>query len=273
MKKKAAGIFLLLIPLILGGCFSPEDLKEPAGKYLHERFAIDPGEIDIISATDNWGKGQPHHAIIRIHEPYPAITSLTISRKSHGVVMNEGEEAEPFLDLFKGAYVSQHKELIAFTEGIIAKYGLMHRDPYNYEYDTEGEFRYFLQFNFDEQQQKELEARFKETQAIETAAAVKSARHAEPRFSAGRRGVVNFNFSFNTFENDSEVPKARDLLAEYEKSGLLDEGIYHVSVGIVRKGPEGGLSAGIDKRATMAVFKVDANGRAEVLEEGAGLDL
>lgn len=273
MKKNAAGFSLLLILFILGGCFSPEDLKEPAGNYLQERFGLDPGEIEIISATNNWGKSQPHHTIIRISEPYPAITKLRISRKSYETVNSEGEEAEVFLDLFKGAYAVQHKELMTFTEGLIAKYGLMHRAPYDYEYDTEGEFLYYLQFNFDEQEQKELEAGFKETKVIDTAAAVKSARHGEPRFSSGRRGVVNFNFSFNTFENESVVPKAKDLLLEYERSGLLEEGIYHISVGIVTKDPEGGLSAGIDQRATMAVFKVDANGRAEVLEEGAGLDL
>ncbi|HDX9711011.1 TPA: hypothetical protein ROY21_002888 [Bacillus cereus] len=266
MRKLKITVFILLlsIPLfLLNGCSTDTKLLEkPIGAYLSENYGIKNGEFKILSANSGFGVSD-HNTYVEIKKPYHTFAYLITNSESHyEVVKNESDDV--FLEIFKGAYVEQHRDVLKQSDKMIKKYNLLSESPTAYDKGKQN-FYYYLHINIDEQQEKELVENFKRDQKINTDNIMKTLKDSTPRDHANYIGVINFSYYYNTYKNSETVPNAQNIMNDFEKSHVLTEGIYNITVKTIYSSPDV-LEESMDSRNNNVMFTVDKQGKFEILK-------
>jgi hypothetical protein len=239
----------------LSGCVTEKDLKKPLQKYLSEKYSFN-GHFDFLTWDNNWFEGINHQTAIEIRKPYHATAYIMIERDTYKV--DEEKSDNVFFELFKGAYIEQHPDVIKQTEQLMAKYDLMTKSADEYD-KMKGNYYYYLNVRMNEKQEKVLTDIFKRTQTIDTINSLRFMTDILTEDSYTYQGVINFNFYFNTYKQTKEVPQAEEILIDFEQSHVLTEGLYCISVHTI-EASEQGTSQGVDPRNSNVRFRVDKQG-------------
>ncbi|MBK3497107.1 hypothetical protein JFL43_20175 [Viridibacillus sp. YIM B01967] len=245
--------------LILSGCFSKDDLNQPIQEYLKTNYGIQD-EFSIIKTTNNWFEGIDHQTYIEMKKPYRAYPSLMIKRDTLKILKEESSDI--YFEQFKGAYIEQHPEVVQVMRQIIKNYGLV-KYPNKTVPEENGPIRIFpydnMEFNINDSQ--ELLDNFKKTQKIDTIDLLPTLIPSDPRrenYNSRYVGVVNFLFEFDINKNKHPIPKAKDLIEDFQKSGVLTKGIYNIDMLVDDS------NAGSEYN-NVALFEVDENGKYTVI--------
>ncbi|MFE6169401.1 hypothetical protein ACFVP8_16260 [Viridibacillus arvi] len=245
--------------LILSGCFSKDDLNQPIQEYLKTNYGIQD-EFSIIKTTNNWFEGIDHQTYIELKKPYRAYPSLMIKRDTLKILKEESSDI--YFEQFKGAYIEQHPEVVQVMRQIIKNYGLV-KYPNKTVPEENGPIRIFpydnMEFNINDSQ--ELLDNFKKTQKIDTIDLLPILIPSDPRrenYNSRYVGVVNFLFEFDINKNKHPIPKAKDLIEDFQKSGVLTKGIYNIDMLVDDS------NAGSEYN-NVALFEVDENGKYTVI--------
>ncbi|MFE9078337.1 hypothetical protein [Bacillus mobilis] len=248
--------------LILSGCFSnfsKDDLNQPIQGYLKTNYGIQGG-FSIIDTDDYWFQGVDHQTYVEMKKPYHAYPFLMIERGTLKI-LNDGSD-DIYLEQFKGAYIEQHPEVVQAIEQIITKYGLV-KFPNKFVSVEEGPVYIFpydnIEFNIIYSQ--ELLDDFKKTQKIDTTELLPILIPSDPRrenYNGRYLGVVNFLFKFDVSKNKHPIPKAQDLIENFQKSGVLTKGIYNIDMLVDD-------SNGGSEYNNVALFEVDENGKYTII--------
>ncbi|MEW9578952.1 hypothetical protein U9K47_27055 [Bacillus toyonensis] len=245
--------------LILSGCFSnfsKDDLNQPIQKYLKTNYGIQGG-FSVVETDNYWFQGVDHQTYVEMKKPYRAYPFLMIERGTWKILNDDSDDI--YLEQFKGAYIEQHPEVVQVIEQIIKKYGLVkypnkfisveNGPVYIFPYDN-------LEFNIIYSQ--ELLDDFKKTQKIDTTKLLPSLIPSDPRrenYNVRYLGVVNFLFKFDMSKT---IPKAQDLIEDFQKSGVLTKGIYNIDMLVDD-------SNGGSEYNNVALFEVDENGKYTII--------
>jgi hypothetical protein len=258
--KSFIQIILVSTPLlILSGCFSKDDLNKPIQEYLKTNYGIQD-EFTVIKTDNNWFEGIDHHTTIEIKKPYRAYPHLLIKRDTLQILKSD----DIYLEQFKGAYINQHPEVVQVMKQIIKKYGLV-KTP-NKVVLKEGSpisiFPYTnIEININNSQV--LPDDFKKTQKIDTIDLLPKLKPSDPRPANARFiGVVNFLFEFDMNKNKHPIPKAKDLIEDFQKSGVLKKGIYNIDMLVEDSSSK--YSIGWENN-NLALFEVDENGKYTII--------
>lgn len=258
--KKIIQIILVGTPLlILSGCFSKDDLNKPIQEYLKTNYGIQ-GEFTVIQTDDNWFEGIDHHTTIEIKKPYRAYPYLLIDRDTLQILSDKSDDI--YLEQFKGAYIKQHPEVVQVMKQIIKKYGLV-----KYPNKVVGESPITM-FPYDNIKINIINSQvllddFKKTQKIDTIDLLPNLKPSDPRHYNSRFvGVVNFLFEFDMNKNKHPIPKAKDLIEDFQKSGVLRKGIYNIDMLV--KDSSSKYTIGW-KHNNLALFEVDENGKYTII--------
>jgi hypothetical protein len=259
--SKFKTIILISILLLLGGCFSKEDLNDPINQYLSKSYGI-KNDFNILYADNNWVEGISHHTVIELKKPYHTYISLEVDRDSYEILQEESED--PFLQVFKGAYIDQHPRVLQLTKELNGKYGCI-QSPEKYISDKDIVPYDNIRFNIEDKQQQKLEEDFKKTQKIDTIALLPRLNSNNPpkRFAIDF-GVVNFIFNFDIYKNKHSVPSAEDIVNDFRNSGVLTEGHYAVIVPVGDSTPDI-IGNSAQDLSSFVVFKVDAKGKYTII--------
>ncbi|MGG0274221.1 hypothetical protein [Bacillus rhizoplanae] len=249
--------------LILSGCFSKDDLNQPIQEYLKTNYGIQD-EFSVIQTDNNWFEGIDHQTYIEIKKPYRAYPFLMIERDTLKILKDDSDDI--YLEQFKGAYIEQHPEVVQVIKQIIKKYGLVkypnkvvpeEDSPiYMFPYDN-------IELNIINSQ--ELLNDFKKTQKIDTIDLLPKLKPSDPRrenYNSRYLGVVNFLFKFDMNKNKHPIPKAKDLIVEFQKSGVLTKGIYNIDMLVADSNPDHYLGWEYNN---VALFEVDENGKYTII--------
>ncbi|MBC2686434.1 hypothetical protein HAU06_20350 [Bacillus toyonensis] len=245
--------------LILSGCFSnfsKDDLNQPIQKYLKINYGIQGG-FSVVETDNYWFQGVDHQTYVEMKKPYRAYLFLMIERGTWKILNDDSDDI--YLEQFKGAYIEQHPEVVQIIEQIIKKYGLVkypnrfisveNGPVYIFPYDN-------LEFNIIYSQ--ELLDDFKKTQKIDTTKLLPTLIPSDPRrenYNVRYLGVVNFLFKFDMSKT---IPKAQDLIEDFQKSGVLTKGIYNIDMLVDD-------SNGGSEYNNVALFEVDENGKYTII--------
>ncbi|MCS3599190.1 hypothetical protein [Bacillus sp. JUb91] len=245
--------------LILSGCFSnfsKDDLNQPIQKYLKINYGIQGG-FSVVETDNYWFQGVDHQTYVEMKKPYRAYPFLMIERGTWKILNDDSDDI--YLEQFKGAYIEQHPEVVQVIEQIIKKYGLVkypnrfisveNGPVYIFPYDN-------LEFNIIYSQ--ELLDDFKKTQKIDTTKLLPTLIPSDPRrenYNVRYLGVVNFLFKFDMSKT---IPKAQDLIEDFQKSGVLTKGIYNIDMLVDD-------SNGGSEYNNVALFEVDENGKYTII--------
>ncbi|EEL31191.1 hypothetical protein [Bacillus toyonensis] len=245
--------------LILSGCFSnfsKDDLNQPIQKYLKTNYGIQGG-FSVVETDNYWFQGVDHQTYVEMKKPYRAYPFLMIERGTWKILNDDSDDI--YLEQFKGAYIEQHPEVVQVIEQIIKKYGLVkypnkfisveNGPVYIFPYDN-------LEFNIIYSQ--ELLDDFKKTQKIDTTKLLPTLIPSDPRrenYNVRYLGVVNFLFKFDMSKT---IPKAQDLIEDFQKSGVLAKGIYNIDMLVDD-------SNGGSEYNNVALFEVDENGKYTII--------
>ncbi|KOS64372.1 hypothetical protein FJQ98_12645 [Lysinibacillus agricola] len=245
--------------LILSGCFSKDDLNQPIQEYLKTNYGIQD-EFSIIKTTNNWFEGIDHQTYIEMKKPYRAYPSLMIERDTLKILKEKSSDI--YFEQFKGAYIEQHPEVVQVMRQIIKNYGLV-KYPNKTVPEENGPIRIFpydnMEFNINDSQ--ELLDNFKKTQKIDTIDLLPTLIPSDPRrenYNSRYVGVVNFLFEFDINKNKHPIPKAKDLIEDFQKSGVLTKGIYNIDILVDDS------NAGSEYN-NVALFEVDENGKYTII--------
>ncbi|MCH4565982.1 hypothetical protein [Bacillus sp. ES1-5] len=251
--------------LILSGCFSnfsnfsKDDLNQPIQGYLKTNYGIQGG-FSIIDTDDYWFQGVDHQTYVEMKKPYHAYPFLMIERGTLKI-LNDGSD-DIYLEQFKGAYIEQHPEVVQAIEQIITKYGLV-KYPNKFFSVEDGPVYIFpydnIEFNIIYSQ--ELLDDFKKTQKIDTTELLPILIPSDPRrenYNGSYLGVVNFLFKFDVSKNKHPIPKAQDLIEDFQKSGVLTKGIYNIDMLVDD-------SNGGSEYNNVALFEGDENGKYTII--------
>ncbi|PEL83493.1 hypothetical protein [Bacillus wiedmannii] len=252
--------------LILSGCFSnfsKDDLNQPIQEYLKTNYGIQD-EFSVIRTDNNWLNGIDHQTYIEIKKPYRAYPFLMIERDTFKILEDDSDDI--YLEQFTGAYIEQHPEVVQVMKQIIKKYGLVKypneavpekKDPIRiFPYDN-------IELNISNSQ--ELLDDFKKTQKIDTTGLLSILIPSDPRrenYNSRYVGVVNFLFEFDINKNKHPIPKAKDLIEDFQKSGVLTKGIYNIDMLVDDSNPD--YFVGWEYN-NVALFEVDENGKYTVI--------
>ncbi|MGG2094772.1 hypothetical protein AB1283_19585 [Bacillus sp. S13(2024)] len=265
MKKIKAVVLILVLSIpifLLSGCFTKTKLNKPIGDYLSKNYGIKNGEFKILSADNNWFEGIDHQTYVEINKPYHTFAYLIVDRNSHEIDKDSGDDV--FLEIFKGAYVEQHSDVLKQSDKIIKKYNLLSESPNDYDKGKQN-FYYYLHVNIDEHQEKELIEDFKQEQKLNTDKIIKNVKVSKPRNNANYIGVINFIYYYNTYKNSGSVPNAQSIVDDFEKSHVLTEGVYNIAVRTIYSSPAS-IQQGVDIRDSNVMFIVDKSGKFKVTE-------
>ncbi|PHG74791.1 hypothetical protein [Bacillus wiedmannii] len=257
--KRLIQVILVSTPiLILSGCFSSfskDDLNQPIQEYLKTNYGIQGG-FSVVE-TDNTFNGIGHQTYVEMKKPYRTYPFLMIEKYTFKILEDESDDI--YLEQFKGAYIEQHPEVVQVIEQIIKKYGLVkypnkfisveNGPVYVFPYDN-------LEFNIIYSQ--ELLNDFKKTQKIDTTKLLPTLIPSDPRrenYNVRYLGVVNFLFKFDMSKT---IPKAQDLIEDFQKSGVLTKGIYNIDMLVDD-------SNGGSEYNNVALFEVDENGKYTII--------
>ncbi|KGR80763.1 hypothetical protein [Lysinibacillus boronitolerans] len=249
--------------LILSGCFSKEDLNQPIQEYLETNYGIQ-GEFSVIQTSNNWFEGIDHQTYIEMKKPYRAYPFLMIDRDTLEILKEESGDI--YLEQFKGAYIEQHQEVVQVMKQIIKKYGLVkypdkvvlegHKPIRIFPYDN-------MELNINNSQ--ELLDDFKKTQKIDTTGLLPTLIPSDPRrenYNSRYVGVVNFLFEYDMNKNKLPIPKAKDLIEDFQKSGVLTKGIYNIDMLVDDSNPDHFVGWEYNN---VALFEVDENGKYTII--------
>jgi len=256
--KRIIQTILISTPILLSGCsdFSEEDLNKPIQEHLAKYGVTE--KFTLIETDDNWFEGIDHQTTIKINKPYVAYPFLMVERDTLKILEEESDNI--FLEEFKGAYIEQHTEVFKLIKHIIKKYGLLKHPegtptsvfPYdNIELNIIG-----TQVLLDD---------FKKTHKIDTKALLPTLRPSDPRrvnYNSRYVGVVNFLFEFDMNKNKHPIPKATDLLEDFQKSGVLTQGIYNIDLLVDDSNPDN--MVGWDYN-NVVLIEVDENGKYTII--------
>ncbi|WP_342719940.1 hypothetical protein AAG068_28695 (plasmid) [Bacillus paramycoides] len=153
MKKVIATLFIVgfsgILLYLFTDVFTKIQIHKPVGDNLKEKY----GDFKILSAYDNRLGGTGIQTYIEIKKPYYTTTYVTVDRNSYEI--DEDDDKYVFLDIFKGAYVQQHSEVIKQSNEIIKKYNLLSES--NNAFDKEKQnFYYYLNFTIDKKTGKRI---------------------------------------------------------------------------------------------------------------------
>ncbi|MEK4216474.1 hypothetical protein A6279_28125 [Bacillus wiedmannii] len=258
--KRLIQFILVSTPiLILSGCFSnfsKDDLNQPIQEYLKTNYGIQGG-FSVIETDNYWFQGVDHQTYVEMKKPYRTYPFLMIEKYTFKILEDESDDI--YLEQFKGAYIEQHPEVVKVIEQIIKKYGLVkypnkfisveNGPVYVFPYDN-------LEFNIIYSQ--ELLDDFKKTQKIDTTKLLPTLIPSDPRrenYNVRYLGVVNFLFKFDMSKT---IPKAQDLIEDFQKSGVLTKGIYNIDMLVDD-------SNGGSEYNNVALFEVDENGKYTII--------
>ncbi|HDR7321255.1 TPA: hypothetical protein QCX09_005795 [Bacillus toyonensis] len=258
--KRLMQVILVSTPiLILSGCFSSfskDDLNQPIQEYLKTNYGIQGG-FSVVETDNYWFQGVDHQTYVEMKKPYRAYPFLMIERGTWKILNDDSDDI--YLEQFKGAYIEQHPEVVQVIEQIIKKYGLVkypnkfisveNGPVYIFPYDN-------LEFNIIYSQ--ELLDDFKKTQKIDTTKLLPTLIPSDPRrenYNVRYLGVVNFLFKFDMSKT---IPKAQDLIEDFQKSGVLTKGIYNIDMLVDD-------SNGGSEYNNVALFEVDENGKYTII--------
>lgn len=259
IKRLIQVILVSTSTLILSGCFSnfsKDDLNQPIQKYLKTNYGIQGG-FSVVETDNYWFQGVDHQTYVEMKKPYRAYPFLMIERGTWKILNDDSDDI--YLEQFKGAYIEQHPEVVQVIEQIIKKYGLVkypnkfisveNGPVYIFPYDN-------LEFNIIYSQ--ELLDDFKKTQKIDTTKLLPTLIPSDPRrenYNVRYLGVVNFLFKFDMSKT---IPKAQDLIEDFQKSGVLAKGIYNIDMLVDD-------SNGGSEYNNVALFEVDENGKYTII--------
>ncbi|MGH0522591.1 hypothetical protein COF80_32000 [Bacillus toyonensis] len=264
MRKPKVTVFISLLSILLfllSGCsIDTKPLEKPIGDYLSENYGIKNGDFKILSADSGFGASDLE-TYVEIKKPYRTLAYLIVDKESHEIVKNGSDDV--FLEIFKGAYVEQHRDVLKQSDKMIKKYNLLSEFSYN---KKKPNFYYYLGIHIDKQQEKELIENFKRDQKINTDNIMKMLKDSKPIDHANYIGVINFNYYYNTYKNSETVPNAQSIMDDFEKSHVLTEGIYKIAVVTMYSSPNETTIGGTDSRNNNVMFTVDKQGKFEILK-------
>ena len=262
MKKIIAAVFIVGFSIILlylfTDFFTKIKVKKPVGNYLSEHYGIKDGDFKILSAYENLLAGVDIETYIEIKQPYHTTTHVGVDPNSLEIDEEEGKDV--FLDIFKGAYIQQHSDVLKQSEKIIKKYKLLSESPDAYQISRKN-FYYYLSFKIEEQQAKELLIEFKQKQKLNTNKIIKTLNISESKINTDYEGVVNFHFDYEVEKGKGNIPDIQSVMNDYEKSNVLTEGIY--SIELQPRNPEEILNGD----SSIIVFSVDQSGEFQVIKK------
>ncbi|OHX31131.1 hypothetical protein [Bacillus mycoides] len=250
--------------LILSGCYFPKDqLNQPIQEYLKTNYGIQD-EFSVIRTDNNWLNGIDHQTYIEIKKPYRAYPFLMIERDTLKILEDDSDDI--YLEQFTGAYIEQHPEVVQVMKQIIKKYGLV-KYPNEAVPEKNGSIRIFpydnIELNISNFQ--ELLDDFKKTQKIDTTGLLPILIPSDPRrenYNSRYVGVVNFLFEFDMNKNKHPIPKAKDLIEDFQKSGVLTKGIYNIDMLVDDSNPDHFVGWEYNN---VALFEVDENGKYTII--------
>lgn len=261
MKKIWKYIILFTSVLALSGCFTKGTLRKPVYNYLKDNFGINE-EFNIISTDNNWFEGTDHQTVIEIKKPYHAFPYLLIARDSYDIL--EGSD-DIYFEMFKGAYIKQHPEVLEVSNELIKKYNIDKKSPYEWDIEKQNYF-YYINITIEEQQEDKLIEDFKKNKKINTINIIPTLVRSEPRDNANNIGVINFIYYYNTYNNEHNVPKAMDLVKDFQKSKVLKQGIYNIAIQTYYSESKDNHEPGGDSNYdTHVLFSVDDKGNYNVI--------
>ncbi|MDT3498396.1 hypothetical protein NLU03_29955 [Bacillus toyonensis] len=251
---------------ILSGCyFSKDNLNQPIQEYLKTNYGIQ-SEFSIIRADDNWLEEVDHQTYVEMKKPYRTYPFLMIERNTLKILKNESDDI--YFEQFKGAYIEQHPEVVQVMKQIIKKHGLV-KYPNKADPEKNGPINIFpynnIELNINNSQ--ELLDNFKRTQKIDTTKLLPTLIPSDPRSekynSRGYLGVVNFLFEYDMYKNKHSIPKAKNLIEDFQKSGVLTKGIYNIDISVDDSNPDRHY-VGLEYD-NIALFEVDENGEYTII--------
>ncbi|MED3202376.1 hypothetical protein ACWKTL_29525 [Bacillus toyonensis] len=264
MRKPKVTVFIFLLSIslfLLSGCsIDTKLLEKPIGDYLSENYGIKNGDFKILAADSGFGASDLE-TYVEIKKPYRTLAYLIVDKESHEIVKNGSDDV--FLEIFKGAYVEQHRDVLKQSDKIIKKYNLLSEFSYR---KNKPNFYYYLDIHIDKEKEKELIENFKRDQKINTDNIMKMLKDSKPRDHANYTGVINFNYYYNTYKNSETVPNAQSIMDDFEKSHVLTEGIYKIAVVTMYSSPNETTIGGTDSRNNNVMFTVDKQGKFEILK-------
>ncbi|MGH0425254.1 hypothetical protein [Bacillus pretiosus] len=264
MRKLKVTVFIFLLSIslfLLSGCsIDTKLLEKPIGDYLSENYGIKNGDFKILSADSALGASN-QQTYVEIKKPYRTLAYLLVDKESNEIVKNGSDDV--FLEIFKGAYVEQHRDVLKQSDKIIKKYNLLSEFSYN---KKKPNFYYYLSIHIDKQQENELIEDFKHDQKINTDNIMKMLKDSKPIYHANYIGVINFNYYYNTYKNSETAPNAQSIMDDFEKSHVLTEGIYKITVVTMYSSPNETTIGGTDSRNNNVMFTVDGQGKFEILK-------
>ncbi|MBZ4225962.1 hypothetical protein LAE98_28655 [Bacillus wiedmannii] len=246
--------------LILSGCyFSKDKLNQPIQEYLKTNYGIQ-GEFSVNQTDNNRFGGIGHQTYVEMKKPYHAYPFFMIERDTLKILKNDSDDI--YLEQFKGAYIEQHPEVVQVIEQIIKKYGLV-KYPNKFISVENGPVYIFPYDNFEFNiiYSQELLDDFKKTQKIDTTKLLPTLIPSDPRrenYNVRYLGVVNFLFKFDMSKNKHPIPKAQDLIEDFQESGVLTKGIYNIDMLVDD-------SNGGSEYNNVALFEVDEDGQYTII--------
>ncbi|PEA52724.1 hypothetical protein CON64_22120 [Bacillus pseudomycoides] len=261
IKKLIQVILVSTSFLILSGCYFPKDkLNQPIQEYLKTNYGIQ-GEFSVIQ-TDNTFAGIGHQTYVEMKKPYRTYPFLMIEKDTLKILEDYSDDI--YLEQFKGAYIEQHPEVVQVMKQIIKKYGLV-KYPNKAAPEENGPIYMFPYDNIglNVNNYQELLDDFKKTQKIDTTELLTKLIPSDGRNekrNGNYLGVVNFRFEFDMNKNKHPIPKAKDLIEDFQKSGVLTKGIYSIYMNVDDSNHYVG-----SEYSNVALFEVDENGKYTII--------
>ena len=250
--------------LILSGCyFSKDKLNQPIQEYLKTNYGIQ-GEFSVIKTSNDWLVDIGHQTYVETKKPYRAYPFLMIEKDTLKILKDDSDDI--YLEQFTGAYIEQHPEVVQVMKQIIKKYGLV-KYPNEAVPEKNDPIRIFpydnIELNISNSQ--DLLDDFKKTQKIDTTGLLSILIPSDPRrenYNSRYVGVVNFLFEFDINKNKHPIPKAKDLIEDFQKSGVLTKGIYNIDMLVDDSNPDHFVGWEYNN---VALFEVDENGKYTII--------
>ncbi|PGB52909.1 hypothetical protein [Bacillus toyonensis] len=260
--------------LILSGCyFSKDKLNQPIQEYLKTNYGIQ-GEFSVIKTSNDWLVDIGHQTYVETKKPYRAYPFLMIEKDTLKILKDDSDDI--YLEQFKGAYIEQHPEVVQVMKQIIKKYGLV-KYPNNAVPEENGPIHIFpynnIGINVNDHQN--LLDNFKKTQTIDTTELLSTLipGDLENKNRNGMYlGVINFLFEFDMYKNKHPIPKAKDLIEDFQKSRVLTKGIYSIKMRVDDSNPDR-YYMGSENNNNIALFEVAGNGEYTIIATPKSEDL
>lgn len=248
---------------LLSGCFTKRDLHQPIETYLKTNFGIQD-KFSIIDTTNNWFEGIDHETYVEMKKPYRAYPYLMVDREDLKILEDESDDI--YIEQFKGAYIEQHPDVVQTMKQIIEKYGLV-KYPNKVSLGSKMPIHVFPYANMtvNIKNYQELLDNFKKTQKIDTTKLLPTLIPSDPRsgkYLDSYIGTLNFLFEFDINKNKHEIPKAKDLIKDFQKSGVLTKGVYNIDMLVDDSNPDNFIGWEYNN---VALFEVDENGKYTII--------